>query len=70
MIAVGIIFWAFCSVMAYGITFAYFQGEWPTRAEKDHRLDRCISIVVGAFGPIGLVVAFINSHGAKYGVKF
>ncbi len=67
LIAAGVVGHLMCSVLAYGITFAYFQGEFPELAEKQRLIDRIFSVVVAVFGPIGLLTTYIWSDFAKHG---
>ena len=66
-----IAFWATCGVLAYGLTFAYFQLEYkdiadlPGMASDSRRTARLMAIA----GLIGLVVA-LACGGAKHGLKF
>lgn len=56
LLAVG---WAACGVVAYGLTFHYFQATWPGLAHADIRGDHEIAWVFAAMGPIGLVVSLV-----------
>ncbi len=66
-----IAFWATCGVLAYGLTFAYFQLEYkdivhlPGMASDSRRT----AMVMASAGPIGLVVA-LACGGTKHGLKF
>lgn len=64
-----ILFWLLCSVLAYGFTFAFMQGEVPETAKKCYRQDREMAFVMSLFGPLGLIVIFSFGgivHGLKY----
>lgn len=66
-----IAFWVTCSVLTYGLTFAYFQLEYKDIAhlpgtESDSRR---IARVMAIAGPIGLAVS-LACGGAKHGLKF
>lgn len=70
MAAVVVVGYLMCSVAAYGITFAYMQGNWPTLAESQRTLDRTFSAFIALFGPIGFIVSFVLSDFAKHGMKW
>lgn len=59
--------WAVCGVLAYGITLAYFQGQYPRVRDKG---DWYAGLVPGLAGPIGLFIAVLFSQGCKHGIKF
>lgn len=54
-----------CGIVSYGITFAYFEKDYP-----NYRENMGFSIVIGMFGFIGLIVSFLLSGFAKNGLKF
>jgi hypothetical protein len=59
-----------CSVMAYGIFFADFQGITPPAAAQEYRrLDQGAALFFSLLGPLSLLFAFLIS-GAKHGLKF
>lgn len=68
LIALGL--WLGCSVLAYAITFAYFDREYPESADKLRSEHAVFGLYVGMYGPIGLVMAFALSGCAKHGLKF
>jgi len=56
-IAVAVVVWIVCGVVAYGATFADFQMEFRSIASRRTLVaDRYIAIVMAVFGPIGIVV--------------
>jgi hypothetical protein len=57
-------------VYVYGITFAYFQREYPTIAGLDYSSDRRRGICFGLVAPISVFVVYRMSHNAKHGLKF
>lgn len=60
MLLVG---WLACGFLAYGVSFAYFQREYPELAAKDYILDRCISATCGLLGgPFTLIVALMMCY--------
>lgn len=60
-------------VLSYGVTFAFFQREWPSLAEEHYASDLgfavCIGILAFAIPPV-ILVALIGSVSFKHGVKF
>lgn len=66
----AIVGWIICGVLAYGLTFGYFQREYPYVAEKNRALYISFSLFVAAAGPIGLGVAIVKSDFAKHGLKY
>lgn len=58
-----------CCVIAYGITFAYYQRRYPLIAKDWYYLDMRFAIFVSLTGPFQLVSQLLI-HGIKYGVKF
>lgn len=54
-------------ILGYGLTLAYFQGEFPQLRGKG---EVWLSIVTGLVGPIGLIVALLHSEGIKHGIQF
>ena len=66
----GFLFCFVCSVLTYGITFSYFQGEFPELSKEYRMADIVFAIGYAMLGPIGLFLSFIMSGKAKYGLKF
>jgi len=66
MISVFFIFvficWVICGVLAYGLSFAYFQRNWPSIAEQEYYSDMLFSIFIGVLGPIGLLSVILNDE--------
>ena len=61
--------WAVCSVLAYGITFAFFQFEYPAIARKREKEDQDFAWKFAALGPVALAVCVILGlfrHGFKW----
>ena len=58
-----------CSVLAFGLTFAYFQRRWPTIAEEQYTKDRAFAFFLSLYGPIALIVVLYRGR-LKYGIKF
>lgn len=64
------VMWIANGVYTYGITFAFLQRGWPELARRQRWLDFAFSVFFGAFGPVGMIVIFVVSGGARYGTKF
>jgi hypothetical protein len=62
--------WILCGILAYGIMFADSQRRYPLLANDDYREDMANSVLLGLFGPIGLLTALFSSGFARYGLKF
>lgn len=65
--------WTVAGVLAYGISFATAQREWPEIAERDYYADMARSAAVALLGPIALLAALlvnyqmgIRPHGLKF----
>lgn len=56
--------------MAYAITFAYFQREYPSLAERDYRKDKARGVAFAILGPVGLIVSYYASDFAEHGLKW
>lgn len=72
-LAFGIVFisaWGAAGVVAAGLTFAYFQREWPELAARDYESDRMRAWATAVvFGPCALLAA-LTTMGTKHGLKF
>lgn len=69
VIVLGVLGWIACSVLTYGGEFAYFQREFSLIAGKNYDKDRRFALRMALFGPIGLLVVFVNTF-FKHGLKF
>ncbi len=61
--------WLICGILAYGLTFAYFQRQYPTLAETEYESDFRFALSAGMAGPIGLGVCLLSGdwrHGFKW----
>ena len=68
MLAAGVLAWAACAIGAAGLFYAYNQGEFALIAKGHERDDLGMSLLMGiAFGPVGLLVAFLGTGFGKYG---
>ncbi len=76
MITFWSVLWLLSFVLHYGISFAYWQKEFPFLAKEQYYSDMRFSIVMGIFGPLSLIgqAVFLSSkYGRslyKHGVKF
>jgi len=60
-----------CGVLAYGLTFGYFQGYFHRSADERRIGDIVFSVFMGCFGPIGLFVAsFLALMDGWHGLKW
>jgi len=62
--------WVVCGVFAYGITLAYFQGEFPLSAREHYTKDINTAVFFGLSGIVGFAISFFLSGCAKHGLKF
>lgn len=69
--------WLACSVLAYGISYAYFLREYTCLLEYGYYEKECRrdSIRLAVYGPFALVVACFGSNRVggkwrKHGLKF
>ena len=70
MVILSIAVWTVLGLLAYGLSFAYWQREFPTLAKRDRAADKRKSLILALAGPVGLVVILIYSGDGKHGVKF
>lgn len=64
------IVWIVCGVLAHGVTFAYFQNQWPFFAYKHRGTDRALAVVFALLGPLGLAVVLLLGECGRYGLRF
>jgi len=69
-VIIVLIVWIACGVLTFGITFGYFQREFPLLAEEGGHSDRMLALLFAAFGPIALITTFFLSGCLKHGIKF
>lgn len=68
---IAICFWLACAAVTYGLTFAFFQREFPELAEKEYRKDvvelGLLALIGGPFGLMGalLFLTLRGFHGFK-----
>lgn len=62
-----------CSFICYGLLFANIEGEFPSSSDfayKDHLAHSIFfGMLLGVFGPLGLLMAFLLSGFAHHGFK-
>jgi len=63
-------FWLVCAVLSSGITFAYYQDQYPIQAKEHIREDLATGVFIGLAGPIGLIMSFLLSGFAKHGIRW
>lgn len=56
-----ILFWLACSILSYGFSFAFWQGEWPGIAEQTRKEDRLASALLAVGGPFTLISSALYS---------
>lgn len=70
LIALGLLLmWLTCGICAYGLTFAYFQRQWPALAEEKYGSDFKFALLTGTLGPFGLYVSLLD-YGTRHGFKW
>lgn len=69
-----VILYVIQAVLIYGMTFGHFQGKWPSLASESYLDDRivavCMGLTAGLLPLVGLILIFVLSEGAKYGIRF
>lgn len=71
MLIAYLVFHLACSILSYGILFAYFQTKWPEIAKDFRREDMGFAAMISLmFGPIALFVGFFATGLAEHGIKF
>lgn len=69
IIWLSVAFWYGCGVVAYGLTFGYFMGEYPELMFVFERKWRDLALQVSSLGCAGLAIALFHGHG-KHGAKY
>lgn len=64
------IIWLVGAVLAYGMSFAAFQKEYPKSSKADYWKDLTISIFTGLLSWIIVIFLILDGTFAKYGIKF
>ncbi len=63
-----VVLWVACGIGAAGLSFAYFQGKYPTIAATNRRADLGNALMMGlVFGPIALFAEFFLSGFGEHG---
>lgn len=65
--------WIACGVLAYGIAFAAHQRSddyLPHTRAAWRRRNMALSVFIGLFGPIGLMIIYFVTGFAEHGLKF
>ena len=68
-LALATLVWVVSGWLAYGLTFAYFQREWPGLAPENVGGDRRNALNAALLGPLGLAVVLFSKmacHGFKW----
>lgn len=61
--------WIMCGVLAFGLTLAHFENQFPQFAYKDRRGNLTLAFAILVGGPLGLISALLGG-GIKYGLRF
>lgn len=73
-IVVGILVVLVQSVLAYGLTFAYFQRKYPYLGQEDYLEDKKVARLTGIAqlgAPlVGLIAVLFLTGFGRYGLKF
>jgi hypothetical protein len=74
IIGIIVVLWYACGMLAYGITYAFFQREFPRIADENRQIDRRIALLMAVCGPLGLIMVSFSGafkHGRlKHGFKW
>ena len=66
--------WLVCSVLTFGLSFAYFQRKYPYTAESNYKEDFGFCFTLGLLGPLAfiafLILVLVENKGKLYGFKF
>ena len=69
LVLILIALWIVSGVLAYGMTFYYFQERFKLIAAERRESDIYFALLVGASGPSGFVVAMLLFSGFR-GLRF
>jgi len=58
-IFVGI--WVLCGVISYGLSFAWYQRNWPLSAKERYWRDMADCALLSLFGPISLATFLVHT---------
>ena len=70
MVALYILGYLVCYILSYGLTFAYFQREFPVIAKDKVKADVFFSLIFSTLGPISLILSIILGGFFKHGIKY
>lgn len=65
-----LLIWAACGVVAYGLTFAYFQKEFALISKEKVGADVLLAAATAILGPFGVVICFLVGEGCEHGLLF
>lgn len=69
IVAGALLVWLICGIVAYGLTFAFFQKKWPTLAEETYWSDFRLALLVGIIGPFGIAMNVVMGN-VRHGFKW
>jgi membrane associated rhomboid family serine protease len=61
---------AIFGMLAYGMSFAYLQKEYPEKCDKEYIRDVAFCVFFGLCGLGGLLGVYFASERGKHGLKF
>jgi hypothetical protein len=70
VIIATLIGWIVCSVLTFGIMFAFLQRFSTKNGYKFYKNYRNISLATSFFGPIVIIPLFLFTNKGRYGIKF
>ena len=62
--------WLIPSLLAYALTFGYFQNKFRLIAHEYYWSDLVFAILIGVTGPVGFGISLIMSNFGSYGLKW
>lgn len=69
MLIAIIAIWIVCGILAYGLTFAYFQREFPLSSDTGYCGDCGVALLMCLLGLIGLIIHLVLGN-CKHGFKW
>ena len=73
LIAAYIIFAIICSILSYGLSMAFWEGEFPSSAEILYKSNVNVSLFcafITLICPLAVIMYWFLSKKGKYGLKF
>lgn len=58
------------AVLSYGLTFAYFEREYPELTDEDYSKTRGLAFFFGLASWLGVAVALYKGDWGKHGLKY